>query len=120
MELNDHLMRQIAFSRETFGPGTRKNGVLDHIGKEVSEVRNAETGEERAKEYVDIVLLALDGLWRELDAIATEKGESKNPVMLAAKASTMISRKQRLNEQRDWPDWRTQSPDQAIEHTRAE
>lgn len=34
-----HLTRQAVFSRATFGPGPRTKGVLDHMEKEIAEVR---------------------------------------------------------------------------------
>lgn len=34
MDLEQHLLRQRAFSRATFGPGARTQGVLDYIRKE--------------------------------------------------------------------------------------
>lgn len=114
MNLQEHLTRQIAFSRETFGPGERTNGVCDHISKELVEVKAGQQPEYRAAEWVDVVILGLDGLWRAL-AMA-------NPCMsdaeLAAKACAMIVEKQTRNEGRSWPDWRTMSADKAIEHVR--
>ena len=63
MDLKQHLMRQMAFSKSTFGSGTRTAGVLDHITKEIEEVR--ESGGS-AEEWVDLVILAMDGLTRQL------------------------------------------------------
>ena len=59
MNLVDHLIRQMAFSHATFGPGTRTAGVADHIRKELDEVLEAGGS---ADEWVDVVILALDGL----------------------------------------------------------
>lgn len=58
-----HLTRQLAFSRATFGPGERREAVLDHIRKEIAEVE-AFGGE--SSEWVDLVILSLDGLLRRL------------------------------------------------------
>jgi len=63
MGLKQHLLRQMAFSRATFGPGRRTNGVLDHIAKELDEV--ARSGG-HSSEWVDLVILSLDGLTRSL------------------------------------------------------
>ena len=63
MDLKQHLLRQMAFSHATFGPGTRTNGVVDHIRKELVEVLESNGS---ADEWVDVVILGLDGLTREL------------------------------------------------------
>lgn len=112
MDLVQHLVRQMAFSHATFGPGERTKGVCDHIRKELAEVEEA-NGD--AKEWVDVVILALDGLTRRL---AYCNGERADPESVAKIACDMIKGKQRRNEARDWPDWRTQSKDKAIEHIR--
>lgn len=111
MKLENHLMRQMAFSHATFGPGTRVNGVVDHIRKELDEVLESD-GDPR--EWVDVVILALDGLTR---AIAFDDGRrTRQPGNAARAASTMIEEKQSRNEARAWPDWRTADQGKAIEH----
>lgn len=112
LDLEAHLLRQMAFSHATFGPGTRTEGVIDHIRKELVEV--AESGGSSA-EWVDVVILALDGLTRQL---AYCNGQRKNPTEVAELASSMIVGKQTRNEARDWPDWRSAAPGKAIEHVR--
>lgn len=112
MDMKQHLMRQMAFSHATFGPGTRTQGVIDHIRKELGEV--LESGGESA-EWVDVVILALDGLTRQL---AYCNGTRRDPETVAEIACNMILGKQARNEGRVWPDWRTQSEDNAIEHVR--
>ena len=112
-DLIAHLKRQIAFSRATFGPGKRTNGVIDHIRKELVEVERAEPGRERAREWIDIVILGLDGLTRELYGVNRYDTDDT-----AEAAVRMIVEKQNRNEARIWPDWRTASPDKAIEHER--
>lgn len=97
-----HLERQRAFSERTFGPGPRASGVVDHIRKELLEIE-ADPGD--LEEWVDVVLLALDGAWRS-GATSTE--------IVAA-----INAKMTKNEARDWPDWRTADPNKAIEHKRS-
>jgi hypothetical protein len=104
MNLVAHLYRQRAFSRATFGPGTRTKGVCDHIRKELKEIEACMERRQALGEWVDVILLALDGAWRT--------GYSPEDVVQA------IELKQTINEDRDWPDWRTQSPDKAIEHVR--
>lgn len=112
MNLKQHLIRQMAFSHATFGPGQRTEGVIDHIRKELVEVEGA-NGE--SSEWVDVVILALDGLTRQLSYCNT-KGERSDPTMVAEIACGMIMAKQTRNEARDWPDWRTAELGKAIEH----
>lgn len=114
MNLKDHLTRQIAFSRNTFGPGERTEGVCDHITKELAEVRAGYQPEYRAAEWVDVAILGLDGLWRALSIAYPCLADEE----LAAKACEMIKAKQTKNEGRAWPDWRTAPKDKAIEHVR--
>jgi hypothetical protein len=96
-----HLHRQREFSLRTFGPGTRTGGVLDHIRKELNEI---EKSPHDLSEWVDVILLALDGAWRH----------GHDPEAIAA----AIVAKQARNESRQWPDWRTMPTDKAIEHIR--
>lgn len=100
-DLVAHLERQREWSARTFGPGARTAGVLDHIRKELLEVE-ADPGD--VKEWVDLVILALDGAWRA--------GHEPATIVQALVA------KQTKNEGRTWPDWRTADPAKAIEHDR--
>jgi len=101
MDLIKHLHRQMAFSEKTFGPGVRTKAILDHIRKELKEI---EAAPHDLEEWVDLVLLALDGAWRAGHA---PEGIAEGIVAKLLK-----------NENRDWPDWRTADPDKAIEHVR--
>lgn len=56
------------------------------------------------KEWVDLVLLTLDGLWRSCSDID--------------EAIDLIKAKQEKNENRKWPDWRTADPNAAIQHVK--
>lgn len=98
-----HLERQRAFSLATFGPGPRTDGVLDHIAKELQEIRDDPSD---IGEWVDVIILAFDGAWRA--------GWEPQQIIDA------IKEKQARNEQRTWPDWRTADPGKAIEHVRNE
>jgi hypothetical protein len=98
-DLVAHLHRQRAFSERTFGPGARTAGVIDHIRKELTEIEAAPND---LSEWIDVVLLALDGAWRA----------GFTPEQIAAG----IAAKQARNETRTWPDWRTAPADKAIEH----
>ncbi|MES2136185.1 MAG: dATP/dGTP pyrophosphohydrolase domain-containing protein [Pseudomonadota bacterium] len=102
MNLIEHLSRQRAWSERTFGPGDRTKGVVDHIRKELLEVEAA-PGD--LSEWIDVAILAFDGAWRA--------GYSPEQIVAALVA------KQAKNEGRDWPDWRTQPTDRAIEHIRS-
>lgn len=112
MILEEHLKRQIAFSKATFGPGARQKGVIDHIEKELDEIKDS--GFNDSNEWVDVVLLGLDGLWRSIAAA--------NPLwttdQIAVYVVDLLIFKQNKNEDRVWPDWRTAAPDVAIEHVR--
>jgi hypothetical protein len=101
MDLIKHLRRQKAWSEQTFGPGPRAAGVLDHIRKELAEI---EADPNDLTEWIDVVILALDGAWRQ----------GFSPVEIAR----ALAEKQALNESRTWPDWRTAEPGKAIEHVR--
>ena len=114
MDLKQHLLRQMAFSHATYGPGERRAGVIDHIRKELIEIEDV-NGE--ASEWVDVVILALDGLTRRL-AYINGTSERKNPEAVADAACHMIVMKQSHNEAREWPDWRTADRSKAIEHDR--
>lgn len=100
-----HLARQAAWSSATFGPGSREKGVSDHIRKELIEVADATDPAEKRAEWIDVVILALDGAWRS--------GLTPEQIVAGVKA------KQAINEARPWPDWRTADPDKAIEHDRS-
>jgi hypothetical protein len=100
MNLIDHLYRQRNFSFSTFGPPNNNSaGVIDHIRKELIEV---EADPNDLYEWIDIVILALDGAMRQ--------GYSPEKVVSA------LVLKQAKNESRKWPDWRTAEPGKAIEH----
>ncbi|BCB18022.1 hypothetical protein OCUBac02_09160 [Bosea sp. ANAM02] len=100
-DLVAHLERQRAFSHKTFGPGARTKGVIDHIRKELAEI---EAQPDDIEEWVDVIILAFDGAWRA----------GWEP----AKIVEAITTKQKKNEARKWPDWRTADPEKAIEHLR--
>jgi len=58
------LARHCAVNREKFGDGERSLGVRNLILKEFDEIEAEVTSEGRAGEWVDVVLLALDGHMR--------------------------------------------------------
>lgn len=97
----EHLARQRRHSESAFGPGPRTLGLIDHITKELKEI---EADPSDIYEWVDVIILAFDGAWRA--------GWEPQEIIDA------IIEKQTRNEARTWPDWRTMSPDKAIEHDR--
>ncbi|WP_155755051.1 dATP/dGTP pyrophosphohydrolase domain-containing protein [Burkholderia pseudomultivorans] len=98
-DMHAFLRRQRAFSEHTFGPGRLTARVCDHIRKELTEV---EAAPDDLREWVDVVLLGLDGAWRT--------GATPEQI------TTALTEKLTTNEGRAWPDWRTSDPDCAIEH----
>lgn len=99
VDLVAHLERQALFSERTFGPGARTQGVLAHIRKELVEIADDPAD---LMEWIDVVLLALDG--------ARRAGHAPRTIAHA------LGIKQARNEARQWPDWRTAAPDAPIEH----
>lgn len=92
---------QRAWSIKTFGAGRRTSGVLAHIRKELDEIA---ANPQDVEEWIDVVILALDGAWRA--------GYTPQAVAQALVA------KHAKNRGRVWPDWRTVSEDDPIEHFR--
>lgn len=98
-----HLRRQRRWSKKTFGPGVRTQGVIEHIRKELIEI---EQNPKDTEEWIDVVILALDGAWRT--------------GALPQEIIAVLAAKQHKNENRRWPDWRESSEEHAIEHIREE
>lgn len=101
MDLAEFIRRQRGFSERAYGPGMRTAGISDHIRKELKEIEAAPTD---LTEWVDIILLGLDGAWRS----------GSSPEEIVAGLEAKLAR----NETREWPDWRTMPEDKAIEHVR--
>ena len=81
-----YINRQREWSKKTFGPGKRTMGISKHIQYELLEVQ-AEPNNPR--EWIDIVILALDGAWRagaEPDVI-----------------TELLKEKQKINFNREFP-----------------
>lgn len=94
-----YISSQIAWSSKTFGPPRGTKGVIDHIKKEVLEV---ESNPSDITEWIDLIILSLDGAWRE--------GFTPEQIITALQA------KYEINIRRKWPDWRESNPEKAIEH----
>lgn len=101
MDLELVIEQAKRWSTETFGPGKRTKGLIEHIGKELVEIADAP---DDLMEWIDVVILGLDGAWRS--------GHSPAEIVAALEA------KYHKNFARAWPDWRAASEDQAIEHIR--
>ena len=86
----------------TFGPQSFK-GLRKHLEKELDELE-ADPGD--LVEWIDLILLALDGAMR-VGAKAT-----------GADVVNALIEKMAANRVRTWPDWRTLSPDDPREHVR--
>lgn len=97
--LEAYYQRQIEWSGRTFGPGKRTRGIVEHIRKELDEVL---AKPDDLSEWVDVVILAMDGFWRH--------GGTADGFMAALLA------KQAKNFARKWPP--PGPEDRAIEHVR--
>lgn len=100
MKLAPFISAQRAFSRKTFGPHYDPQRITAHIRKELAEIE--ECGE--LEEWVDVVLLALDGAWRT--------GATPMQICLAMQAKLAVNKK------REWPDWKKHPAGEPIEHER--
>lgn len=118
-ELRDLIQRQVEFSSRAFGPEDRREGILKHLAEELDEVRAAAAnGEETLPEWVDVILLGLDGAWRSLIE-ELEDPKILNRAYFAYRIEKAINDKLSVNEGRNWPDYRERSTDEAIGHSDA-
>lgn len=92
------------WSQATFGVGLPPIGQIEHIRRELREIEADPTDLE---EWIDVVLLAMDGAWRATGAT----GEA---FVLA------LAAKHEKNRARKWPAPGTTDPSKPIEHVRAE
>jgi hypothetical protein len=97
-DLEFYLNVQRDWSKRTFGAG-RQEGICKHIEKELAEVRADPMD---LMEWVDIIILALDGAWRT--------GASADDIARA------LALKQSINLGRKWGP--ITGDDQPIEHVR--
>lgn len=93
--------RKAEFWQKKAGPGLRTAGICTHIRKELKEIEAKPTDLE---EWIDIIMLGLDG--------ASRTGASG-----AAIVSALVAKDAKCRA-RTWPDWRTLPPDAAVEHDR--
>lgn len=99
--LVNYIEWQRIWSERTFGLGKRTRGILQHIRKELLEIEQAP---DDLEEWIDVMILALDGAWRA--------GYSPEQIVAALRS------KQEKNFQRVWP--KPVSEDLAVEHDRTQ
>jgi hypothetical protein len=100
-DLVAYLKRQEEWSSRTFGHGTRTGAVTAHIAKELDEIR---AKPHDLEEWIDVIILALDGYWRA--------GGDPREIMGHLQA------KQDKNFTREWS--MPKSQDDPVEHVREE
>ena len=87
-ELSSFMEAQKEWSLRTFGLGRRTLGICKHIKKELLEI---EENPSDSGEWLDVVILALDGAWRA--------GYEPTEIMAA------LETKQQINFGRRWGSW---------------
>ena len=97
----DFMDDKYKWSVETFGPGARTEGVVNHIREELDEVL---ASPEDISEWADIIILAIDG--------ARRMGFSADDIIEGLIAKHL------KNKARKWPDWRQFTTGEAINHVR--
>ncbi|MGC3961307.1 MAG: DUF550 domain-containing protein [Verrucomicrobiota bacterium] len=75
-----YVSKQQEWSARTFGDGPRTKGITAHIRKELEEV---EAAPHDLEEWIDVMILALDGAWRcggtpQTIAAMLEQKQAKN------------------------------------------
>lgn len=99
MDLLEFIKDYQNWNQETFGPGERTKGHIDHIQEELTEI---EKDPHDTVEWVDIMFLAISGALRH--------GASPEEIVETMRA------KLAKNKSREWPDWRTASHEKGIKH----
>lgn len=100
-DFEKYIQRQIAWSQRTFGSSVRTIGLCKHIAKELDEIRSAPHD---LTEWVDVMILAIDGAWRA--------GYSPEEIARGLKM------KQGINFERQWPkNSRDDEPTEHLEET---
>lgn len=99
-DLTKYLERQKEWSIKTFGNGKRTLGIIRHIEKELKEIEEQPND---LTEWIDVVILALDGYWRH--------GGTVSEVM------NVLQAKQEKNFKRVYPF--PKSEDEPSEHDRS-
>lgn len=99
--LKHYIERHIEWSNRVFGPEFRCEGLCRHIEKEVNEIR-AEPKD--LEEWIDVIILAIDGAWRA--------GYTSFDIV------QQLKKKQLVNFNRKWEI--PTDPDEPMEHIRVD
>ena len=99
MSMTEYIRRHREWSQKTFGDVATPESVTKHIRKELDEII---ANPSDLMEWVDVIILAIDGAWRFAKAEPEE-------IWLA------LLRKQAVNRSREWP---TPVPGEPTEHKR--
>lgn len=97
LNLEHYISNHIAWSLKTFGAGLRTKGITNHIRSELEEIEERPA---RLEEWIDVIILAIDGAWRT--------GHGPKEIVGALEA------KQQINFRRRFP--RPESEDQPSYH----
>lgn len=97
MDISDYVFAHKLWSEKTFGAGKRTEGLCKHIESELAEIRCCPTD---LSEWVDVIILAIDGAWRA----GYSEDQIENALIL----------KQEENFERKWP--KPRSEDEPVEH----
>ena len=117
--LEQFIAKQIYVSSRAFGPNERSEGIRKHIESELLEIMGAESADERVQEWVDVIILGIDGAWRAAAHSAGEQGDMEEALSgISEQVASALEAKVEKNGRRKWPDWRTVGEDQPIEHVR--
>jgi hypothetical protein len=100
-----YIRRQIEWSYKNFGHGHRTTAILNHIEKEIKEIVE---NPHDLEEWIDIIILALDGAWR----CGRQRDYTPEDIM------DMLDFKQLKNFDRVWV--LPADPNQPCEHQREE
>lgn len=102
------MKRKYEWSIKQFGKGYSPEGILDHMEKEIAEVRAQPTDLE---EWIDLMFLSTDGAHRLVKATYPKA----TPDEVVAVVRSAFEQKLRININRKWGE---RVPGKAIEHVR--
>ena len=99
MNFTNYVRLHREWSAAAFGDGEKVEGLCKHIASELDEIREDPADLE---EWIDVIILAIDGAWRQ--------GYTDAQI-----ASALVD-KQLKNRARQWPPIGSVPDDQPIEH----
>lgn len=121
--LREFLASKARWSYDTFGPGARTTGIIAHIRKELAEI---EAQPFDLMEWIDVLMLAMDGFWRAYIASIGGAGvmtpeewegfDQTDAEFAADEFIALLCKKDRINRAREWP--APTSEDEPMEHVR--